>query len=102
MIGIIAHEEYGIKKYIKVIGYMLTAGAVGIFIFDMLIFQYLYSAFASQSDINGQKSYGKWNLYIFVVSLVSSFLAFTMALGNYMTHRKKDKGADKVGDFINF
>ena len=38
LIGIIAHEEYGIKKYIKVVGYMLSAGALGIFIFDMLIF----------------------------------------------------------------
>ena len=47
LIGIIAQENYGTKRIAKVIGYLMTGAAVGIFVFEMVIFEILYSQFAS-------------------------------------------------------
>jgi hypothetical protein len=47
LIGIIAHEDYGTKWVSKIIGYLMTGAAFGILIFDKLLFDLLYRAFAS-------------------------------------------------------
>ncbi len=36
--GIIAHEDYGAKHYNKILGIFMTGAAVGILIFDQLVF----------------------------------------------------------------
>lgn len=38
LIGIIAHEDYGTKNVSKILGYLMTGAAIGILIFDELVF----------------------------------------------------------------
>ena len=102
LMGIIAHEDYGAKHSAKVLGTFMTAGAVGILIFEELVFDFLYGSFASESDYRGQKSYGRWNKYIFIIGVVSSAMALIMSTGAYLATRKKDGNHDKVKHFINF
>lgn len=45
--GQIAHEDYGGKHYGKILGIFLTGAAVGIFIFQELVFDRLYPWFAT-------------------------------------------------------
>jgi len=47
LIGIIAHEDYGSYNVVKILGYLMTGAAFGIFIFDELVFDLLYKALAS-------------------------------------------------------
>jgi len=95
----IAHESYG-KKYLNVVlGYMLTGVAVGFFLFDVLIFDQLYGFFATEADVKYQKSYGKWNKYIFLVSLLASIIALLMSIGGYLKTRKSDKNEDAFREF---
>ena len=101
LVGIISHEEFGIKNFSKSLGRILTAGAVGILIYDQLVFTYLYN-FLGANTTSELQSYGKWNFYIFLIAVLSSILAFFMALSNYLTNRKKDNAQDKIGQFVNF
>ena len=41
--GIIAHEDYGSKKYTKILGIFMTGAAIGILVFEKLVFDYLYN-----------------------------------------------------------
>lgn len=104
LIAVISHEDYGSKHVSKILGFLLTGGALGIFIFDELVFDQVYGMFASSSDTQSSslKSYGKWNMYIFIIALLSSFVCFIMCLGNYLTQRNKDSKKDKVAQFVNF
>lgn len=52
LMGIIAHEDYGTKNVPKILGVFMTGAAVGIFIFDELIFDLMYRAFATEKDYN--------------------------------------------------
>jgi MFS family permease len=88
--GIIAHEDYGSKKYTKILGIFMTGAAVGILIFEKLVFDYLYNMMATYEDNQNYASYGKWNKYIFMVTVLSSFLAFIMSLGAFLRTRKND------------
>jgi hypothetical protein len=47
LIGIIAHEDYGSKWFSKIFGYFMTGAAFGILFFDLILFDFLYRAFAS-------------------------------------------------------
>ena len=51
LIGIIAHEDYGTKHVSKILGYLMTGAAIGILVFDELLFDILYNMFASQSNV---------------------------------------------------
>jgi len=46
--GQIAHEDYGSKHYNKILGIFMTGAAVGILIFEELVFDQLYYWFSSQ------------------------------------------------------
>ena len=48
--GIIAHEDYGSKKYTKILGIFMTGAAFGILIYEKLVFDYLYNFFSSADD----------------------------------------------------
>lgn len=50
LIGIISHESYGTKNIAKVLGTIMTGGAIGILIFDELIMDQFYRFFATESD----------------------------------------------------
>jgi hypothetical protein len=54
LMGVFAHESYGVHSFAKVLGAFMTAGAVGIFIFEQIIFVSFYSFFSSNS---GSSSY---------------------------------------------
>jgi MFS family permease len=99
--GIIAHEDYGSKKYAKILGIFMTGAALGIFLFEKVIFDWIYSATASSSDISSLGTYGKWNKYIFLICLLSSVLALIMAAGSYMWTKKNDKKSP-IAEFVNF
>lgn len=90
LIGIISHESYGTPNVAKILGFFMTAGAIGILIFDELILDQFYSFFASSSDFSNQKSYGKWNKHIFIIAVLSSVVALITATGSYMKTRQKD------------
>ena len=100
--GQIAHEDYGTKHYSKILGIFLTGAAAGIFIFEELVFDQMYYWFSSQESNQNYRVYGKWNQHIFLVSVLSSALAFIMAIGAYLKTRKSDGNKDKVSDFVNF
>ena len=48
--GIIAHEDHGHKHVGKILGVFMTAGAIGIIIFDEFVFDILYHSMASDKD----------------------------------------------------
>ena len=99
--GIIAHEDYGSKKYSRILGIFLTGGALGIFIFQKLVFDYLYRFLTASED--NFRAYGKWNKYIFIVCVLSSAMAFIMAVGAFLRTKKQDKGkATNIAEFVNF
>jgi MFS family permease len=102
LMGIIANEEFGAKSYAKVLGFFMTGASLGIFIYDYLVFDVMYSKYTSDSGLG--RSYGKWNMYIFIVSTFSCGLAFLMSLFTYLATRGRDadKMKDKIKDFINF
>ncbi len=101
LMGVIAHEDYGVQHCSKILGLYMTGAAIGIFIFDILVFDQMYEMFASETDFKYQNTYGKWNKYIFLVSLLSSGAAFIMSLGAFLQTRKGDGNKDKVSNFIN-
>ena len=80
----------------------MTGAAFGILIFDEFLFDMVYGMFASQSNVQNQKSYGKWNLYIFIACVLSSAAALIMSTGAYMITRRHDGNKDKVAEFVNF
>eukprot|EP00347_Sterkiella_histriomuscorum_P000271 403376522 len=100
--GQVAHEDYGEKHFGKILGIFMTAGAFGLLIFDQLIFDQLYYWFSTQDGVSSYKSYGKWSNAIFMVTIVSSGLAFIMALGAYLKTRKSDGNKDKIAEFVKF
>jgi MFS family permease len=100
--GQVAHEDYGDKHFGKILGIFMTAGALGLLIFDQLIFDQMYSWFSARDNLSGYKSYGKWSNAIFLVTIVSSGLAFVMALGGYIKTRKSDGNKDKIAEFVKF
>lgn len=102
LVGIITHENYGTKNVARILGTIMTAGAIGILIFDELILDRFYNVFASENDYNNQKSYGKWNKYIFIIAVLSSVIAFITAMGSYLKTRHKESEHDKVKGVINF
>jgi heme/copper-type cytochrome/quinol oxidase subunit 3 len=80
----------------------MTGAAVGILVFEELVFDQLYHFFQSQESNQNYRAYGKWNKYIFLISVLSSAMAFIMSLGAYLKTRKNDGNKDKVSDFVNF
>jgi len=38
LVGVIAHEDYGTNNLHKILGFQMTGAAIGIFVFDFLIF----------------------------------------------------------------
>lgn len=100
--GQVAHEDYGSKHYNKILGIFMTGAAFGILIFDELVFDQFYYWFSSHEEAQNYKVYGKWNKYIFIVSILSSSMAFIMAIGSYVKTRKNDGNKDKVSEFVNF
>jgi hypothetical protein len=50
LVAVISHEDYGSKHVSKILGFILTGGAIGILIFDEIVFDQVYSMFASTSD----------------------------------------------------
>jgi MFS family permease len=101
LMGIIAHEDYGPKYIAKILGIFMTGAATGILLFDEVVFDLMYRSFASEHDYNNQKAYGKWNKYIFIVSLLASIMALVMSLGAYLKTRRHDGNKDRAKDFIN-
>ena len=100
--GQIAHEDYGSKHFNKILGIFMTGAAVGILVFEELVFDQLYHFFTTQESNQNYRAYGKWNKYIFLISVLSSVMAFIMSLGAYLKTRKNDGNKDKVSDFVNF
>ena len=98
--GIIAHEDYGAKHYNKILGVFMTGAAVGILIFDQLVFGLFFNMFSDGT--NNYKSYGKWNKYIFIVCILSSVISLIMSVGAFLKTRKHDGNKDKISDFVNF
>ena len=45
LIAVIAHEDYGGKNIPKILGAFMTAGAVGILLYEQLIFVIFYNFF---------------------------------------------------------
>ena len=43
LMGIIAHEDYGPKYIAKILGIFMTGAAVGILIFDEVVFDIMYN-----------------------------------------------------------
>lgn len=101
LMGIIAHESYGIESFSKILGSFMTAGAVGLFIYEQLIFISFYSFFAGRSDGNNY-SYGKWNIFIFIIGVASGVLALAASFGVYLKNRKSDGGKDAGSKMIKF
>ena len=100
--GQIAHEDYGGKHFNKILGFFMTGAAVGILVFEELVFDQMYSWFSSQEQNQNYRVYGKWNKYIFLVSVLASTMALVMSFGAYLKTRKNDGNKDKVSDFVNF
>lgn len=50
LLGIIAHEDYGTKRYSQILGIFMTAAAVGILVYDILVFDQFYSYFITQEQ----------------------------------------------------
>jgi hypothetical protein len=92
---------YGPKYIAKILGIFMTGAATGILLFDEVVFDLMYRSFASEHDYNNQKAYGKWNKYIFIVSLLASIMALVMSLGAYLKTRRHDGNKDRAKDFIN-
>jgi hypothetical protein len=61
----------------------------------------MYYHFATESNVKYQSTYGKWNKYIFLTSVLSASMAFIMSIGAYLQTRKKDGGEDKIKNFVN-
>jgi len=38
VIGVISHEDYGLRYIMKILGFFMTGAAIGILIFDELVF----------------------------------------------------------------
>ncbi len=100
LVGIITHEDYGTRNVSKILGYLMTGAAIGILIFDELIFDQMYHAFTSNTD--QKQAYGRWNRYIFIVAVFSSTCALMMSSGAYIYTRRYDGNKDKVSEFINY
>jgi hypothetical protein len=47
LMGVIAHEEYGLGNINRILAILMTSAAIGIFVFDELIFDWMYESFAS-------------------------------------------------------
>ena len=78
LITVIAHEDYGGRNIPKILGALMTAGAVGIFVYGQLVFVSLYYMFEGSTE--GSAFYGKWNMKIFMIALASSGLAFVFSV----------------------
>ena len=100
LMTIISHEDYGGKNIPKILGAFMTAGAVGILIYEQVIFVSFYGFF--QGGDGHSESSGKWNMKLFLMGLLSSGLAFLFAIIVYTRSRGKDKTQDKVKEFVNF
>ncbi len=99
--GVIAHEDFGLSHLTKILASFMTAAAIGILIFDFVVFDMLYKSFSDANDISAQTSYGRWNIYIFGITLMSSIASFMFSSGAYMKMREKDKGGvDKIAEMI--
>lgn len=101
IMGVVAHEEYGLGNVTKILAMLMTASAVGIFIFEEVIFSWMYDFFANETDRQYIKSYGKWNNQIFLMTLIASGLAFFFSILNFRLTNKKDGNADKVSELMN-
>jgi len=99
--GIIAHEDYGSKKYNRILGIFMTGAAIGILVFEKIVFDWMYSAFSDSSTTTSMSTYGKWNKYIFIVGLLSSVAALVMSIGAFSRIKKTEKEGS-IGDFVNF
>ena len=99
--GIIAHEDYGSKHYNKILGVFMTGAAIGILIFDQLVFGLFFNMLNDSSN-SSYKGYGKWNKYIFIICTLSSVMAFIMSIGGFTRTRARDGNKDKISDFVNF
>jgi MFS family permease len=100
--GQIAIEDYGAKHFSKMLGIFFTAGGIGMLVFDEIMFQYMYLWFNIQDESQGRNYYGKWNKYIFLVTILSSGLAFALSIAAYVKTRKNDGNKDKIASFVNF
>jgi len=47
LMGVIAHEEYGNRNVAKMLVIFMTVGAIGIFIYEVIIFNHIYAHMAS-------------------------------------------------------
>ena len=88
LIGVIANEEYGPKSYSKTLGFFMTGASIGIFLFDYVVFDIMYGHYTG--DSSAVRSYGKWNMYIFLVCTASSALALLFSFITYMATRGRD------------
>ncbi|CDW91191.1 UNKNOWN [Stylonychia lemnae] len=100
--GQIAIEDYGAKHFSKMLGIFFTAAGVGMLLFDELMFSYMYYWFNLQDESQGRNYYGRWNKYIFLITILSSGLAFVMSIAAFAKTRKTDGNKDKISDFVNF
>jgi MFS family permease len=97
--GIIAHEDYGSKKYSRILGIFMTGAAFGILVFEKLVFDWLYLFLTTDTT---STSYGKWNKYIFIITLLSSATALVMSVGAFARIKKSEREKTFGADFVNF
>ena len=100
--GQIAIEDYGAKHFSKMLGIFFTAAGVGMLLFDEVMFQYMYYWYNLSDPDQGRNYYGRWNKYIFLITILSSGLGFAMSIGAYVKTRKNDGNKDKIASFVNF
>lgn len=101
IMGVIAHEEYGIGNISRILAMLMTASAVGILVFEEFVFDWMYAFFATQNDRAYMKDYGKWNKQIFLITLVSSGFALLFSIFNFRLTKGKDGNKDKVSELMN-
>jgi len=110
------HEEYGQAEFGRILGYILTFGAVGLLAFDEGGIYLLLVSFGHTGgkdilekniiDSYGHfETYGYWNHVLFLITLVASGIAFIFAcLGHYYTesHIKDEEKEQKALEMVKF
>lgn len=107
LMGVIAHEEYGLANINRILAVLLSFAAAGILLFQEFVFDFIYESYRDQADLWAQRDYGKWNTHIFLTTLIAAGVSFGFSLGAYLRTKDSDGNSDKlagaagkVGDFV--
>lgn len=95
LMGVIAHEGYGLANISRVLGVLMTSAAVGILLYEEFVFDKIYEAYATKDDVWYQKEYGKWNQHIFLITLISSVVSLLFSISAHL--RTKGDGGSSGG-----